>query len=88
MFLKNCKHIISLNKLLIKNRNRDTIDITFKVLKAFLSGKEAKGFFAYEVDCSFNPKILEHCFLERLIGEAQSFIKMRKYSDLKFSYFD
>ncbi|CAI2177920.1 426_t:CDS:1 [Funneliformis geosporum] len=76
-FFDNCKHVVGLNKLLIRNRNFESIDTTFKVLKEFMN--EAKiNEFAYEIDSYFDVEDLEYRNLEELVNDVQP----KRYSDL------
>ncbi len=87
-FLVNCKHI-ELNKLLVRNNNIKNTDITFNIFKEFVREKKVKNF-AYYVSSLFDSNNLKHQNLAKLVDEAQSFVKMKKYNDLvvRISDFD
>ena len=90
-FLNNCRHLVGLDKLLVKNCSSNNIDIILNVLKDFVKGNKVKNF-AYQVGNSFrfNPDNLEHRALENLANDIQNFVKMKRYSDLvvRISDFD
>ncbi|CAI2163862.1 11055_t:CDS:1 [Funneliformis geosporum] len=88
-FLDNCKHIVRLSRLLVKNKNIKEIDDTFYVLKKFVDGKKVTNF-AYQVNSCFNPDDFEHQNLEKSVNEIQSSVNLKKYSDLiiRISDFD
>jgi len=81
IFLDNCKYIVGLNKLLIRNSSIKNVDLTFNILKEFVRRKRIKNF-AYQINSYFNPNNLEHCNLEKLVNESQPFVKTKRYSDL------
>ncbi len=86
IFLDNCKHV-GLNKLLVKNDNNNNIDTTFNILKKFVRENNIKNF-AYQVSRYFDPEDLIHCKLEKLVREAQPFVKMKSYDDLVIRFSD
>jgi len=81
IFLENCKHVVGLNHLLVRNGNIENIDVTFNVLKEFVREKRVKDF-AYDVNRHFNPNDLDHLNLDKLVNEAQPFVEMKRYDDL------
>ncbi len=85
IFLENCKYMVGLDKLLVRNSNNTDVDITFNMLKEFVREKKVKNF-AYRVFSYFNPDVLKHHNLEKLVNEAQGFIKIKKYSDLVVNF--
>jgi len=83
VFLENCKHVVGLNKLLIRNGNSKDIVITFNVLRKFVKEEKIKNF-TYQID--FNIDNLEQEF-EKLANQT---VGMKKYGDLvvNISYLD
>ena len=75
-FLDNCKQV-ELNKLLVKNQNMKSTDVTFNVLKKFIRERRINQF-AYQVDCKFDPNNLKYCNLEKLVNDS----KVDYYHDL------
>ncbi len=87
IFLDNCKHDVGLNKLLLSNYNFKDHYITFNVLKEFVREKKIKDF-AYQVNDNFDPKNIEHCKLDKLVGEVQDCVKLKRYSDIVVNFDD
>ncbi|CAG8535917.1 1157_t:CDS:2 [Funneliformis mosseae] len=74
IFFDHCHHI---DILLIKNLNRNDIDITFKYLKNFVKEKKGVKNLAYYVNDIFEPLI--HQKLEQMACEIQPFVKMKDF---------
>ncbi|CAG8666290.1 6126_t:CDS:2 [Funneliformis caledonium] len=74
IFFDHCHHI---DNLLIKNLNRNDIDITFKYLKNFVKEKKGVKNLAYYVNDIFEPLI--HQKLEQMACEIQPFVKMKDF---------
>ncbi len=80
-FLDNCKHIVGLDKLLVRNSNTKNLDITFNALKEFVMENNV-NYLAYLVECIPDSSNSEHQNLRKLVKEIQPFVKMKRYIDL------
>ena len=79
-FLKSLENV-ELNKLLVRNSHYKDLDTTFNVLKEVVRENKVKNL-AYQVYSGFDPNNSEHLNLDKLVTEAQSFIKIERYDNI------
>ncbi|CAG8445178.1 12654_t:CDS:1 [Funneliformis caledonium] len=76
-FFDSCKHIVGLNKLLVRNRHYESIDETFSIIKEFVNEAKIKEF-AYEIENYVKVEDPDYLNLEKLVLDVQP----KRYSDL------